>query len=345
VRSEQLIGQLHELRTRAKRFHQRATTTPGRPEGLLDEALAELGVALEELRVTEDELRSQNDRLVGGAADAQDRLRQADDRFEWAPDAMFETTSNGVIQAANRAAGDLLGVRFDLLSGKPMATFVPLEDRQAFRLSLRKLVRAAGTVEDWTIRVSRRSGAPRLVDVSARAIVRGGAGTVVWSLRPRKPTEPDTTDSALTDDVLAGDAELALRSIVGAAKALCPAAGAGVMLADPHGAPRWVTATDPLAKAFEDAQATLGRGPCIDVLLLRTTTDLHKQQTLAEQLQQALHRRVLIEQAKGVLMARHGIDQDEAWTRLRQAARITRRKAVDLAAEIVNGRTLPTPDG
>jgi ANTAR domain-containing protein len=54
------------------------------------------------------------------------------------------------------------------------------------------------------------------------------------------------------------------------------------------------------------------------------------------QLQTALDSRVVIEQAKGVLVAREGIDPDEAFKRLRRAARSKRIKIHDLAGEVVN---------
>lgn len=55
----------------------------------------------------------------------------------------------------------------------------------------------------------------------------------------------------------------------------------------------------------------------------------------ADQLQTALESRVLIEQAKGVLAARHGIDIHTAFEVLRRAARSNRVKIRDLAARVV----------
>jgi ANTAR domain-containing protein len=54
------------------------------------------------------------------------------------------------------------------------------------------------------------------------------------------------------------------------------------------------------------------------------------------QLQTALDSRVVIEQAKGVLAEREGIELDEAFERLRLAARSRRVKLHEHAAEIVN---------
>jgi hypothetical protein len=58
-------------------------------------------------------------------------------------------------------------------------------------------------------------------------------------------------------------------------------------------------------------------------------------QTRAEQLQQALESRIVIEQAKGVLAERMKCDASAAFDLLRRAARSSRRKLPELAAEVV----------
>lgn len=67
-------------------------------------------------------------------------------------------------------------------------------------------------------------------------------------------------------------------------------------------------------------------GDATEFLLLRT-----------RQLELALTSRIAIEQAKGVLAERHGIPVDEAFERLRQEARSTRRKIHEVAAVVVSG--------
>ncbi|MGH3711820.1 MAG: ANTAR domain-containing protein [Pseudonocardiaceae bacterium] len=64
---------------------------------------------------------------------------------------------------------------------------------------------------------------------------------------------------------------------------------------------------------------------------------LRHQETLIDQLQSALDSRVLIEQAKGVLAERHGIDPQEAFNRLRNHARSHNQRLAYLAAAGVNG--------
>jgi response regulator NasT len=62
--------------------------------------------------------------------------------------------------------------------------------------------------------------------------------------------------------------------------------------------------------------------------------------------QGALSRRALIEQAKGILMERHGVTADEAFARLRRQARNTNRTLNDVAEAVTLSYPLfrqPTP--
>lgn len=74
-----------------------------------------------------------------------------------------------------------------------------------------------------------------------------------------------------------------------------------------------------------------------------------RRETLIDQLQRALDNRVLIEQAKGALAERHGIDPAEAFTLLRGAARRHGHKLTELAAAVLDGTaselltTAPSP--
>lgn len=59
-------------------------------------------------------------------------------------------------------------------------------------------------------------------------------------------------------------------------------------------------------------------------------------EVLTEQLQTALHSRILIEQAKGVLAERFGGTVDEAFDMLRKYARSHNRRLVDLSAAVID---------
>ena len=83
-----------------------------------------------------------------------------------------------------------------------------------------------------------------------------------------------------------------------------------------------------------EAQAISGYASILGQLL-RTTADAAEQRQLAGQLQTALDSRILIEQAKGVLMERKGLPSLQAFQVLRHMARSSSRKLIDVAAEII----------
>ena len=80
----------------------------------------------------------------------------------------------------------------------------------------------------------------------------------------------------------------------------------------------------------------------IDVAVRR-----HREETRlsekVEQLQTALERRTLIERAKGILMERHMIGEQEAFQRLREVARSGGRRVVDVAQAVLDGHQLLPP--
>ncbi len=64
---------------------------------------------------------------------------------------------------------------------------------------------------------------------------------------------------------------------------------------------------------------------------------------IGEQLQHALHSRLTIEQAKGMLAERTGISIDEAFDQLRRDARNNNRRLVDVAHALINCNLTTTP--
>lgn len=74
--------------------------------------------------------------------------------------------------------------------------------------------------------------------------------------------------------------------------------------------------------------------------LVHASAAQQKQRT-ADQLQQALDTRLIIEQAKGVLATKHAISVDDAFGRLRRYARDHQEGIHDVARGVVEGEILP----
>ena len=63
------------------------------------------------------------------------------------------------------------------------------------------------------------------------------------------------------------------------------------------------------------------------------------------QLESALERRAVIERAKGIIMERHGVTDRDAFERLREHARNSNRRVVEVAQAVVDGHALLPPRG
>ena len=70
-------------------------------------------------------------------------------------------------------------------------------------------------------------------------------------------------------------------------------------------------------------------------LTIANTMQSEQRGELAEQLQRALDARVVIEQAKGALVAREGISAKDAFEQMRRRARAERRRVAEIAEEVM----------
>ena len=107
-----------------------------------------------------------------------------------------------------------------------------------------------------------------------------------------------------------------------------PVGALNVYAAEPH---RWDAADIAAIQAYTRVVAWL----------LRTAVQAHVKGKAATQLQHALDHRSLLEQAKGIIMERRGVDQQKAFDLLRAQARSTRQRLDDVARQVVGGAHLP----
>src|SRR6202049_4715882 len=90
--------------------------------------------------------------------------------------------------------------------------------------------------------------------------------------------------------------------------------------------------------AFDPADIRIGQALAdVATISLLHERDARHSDTLNEQLQTALNSRVIIEQAKGKLAERLGIDVDQAFALLRDQARNRNQRLSDLARAFVDG--------
>jgi PAS domain S-box-containing protein len=170
-----LLPRLQELRG--------AATSAAPRDTLASELIEELQTAIEELRVTEEELRSQQDQLADAwlAAESTSDWNRA--LFDGAADALLVTDPEGVVRDANSAAGRLLGLAAKAIRGKPLAVFVPVDERMEFRTRLNGLT-AAPLPARFDVCMQPRMAVPVTVEASVTLFRPPGATPGLhWTLR------------------------------------------------------------------------------------------------------------------------------------------------------------------
>ena len=95
--------------------------------------------------------------------------------------------------------------------------------------------------------------------------------------------------------------------------------------------------TNPSALSVEDLKVAQSLADVATIGILQERA-IQRSETLSEQLQGALNSRIIIEQAKGVLAEKGGLDMDAAFACLRAHARRSNRRLSDLARDVVEGK-------
>lgn len=157
---------------------------------LPDSTADELGLrrTAQALEQTHERLVAAREELAGCERELHELLEFEQIRyralFESAPDAYLVTSPEVVILEANAAAERLLNVKRDVLVGTLLSTLVVEEERQAFRLMLRKL-RTTDTITDSETMLTRRdeSRFPASITVSCHRDTQGEIRSLRWLIR------------------------------------------------------------------------------------------------------------------------------------------------------------------
>ena len=98
--------------------------------------------------------------------------------------------------------------------------------------------------------------------------------------------------------------------------------------------------------SFDPTDVRVGQGLAdVATISLLHERSMRQSETLNEQLQTALNSRVIIEQAKGKLAERLGVDMEQAFSLLRASARTRNRRLSDVALAFVDGSEPLTVSG
>jgi PAS domain S-box-containing protein len=158
------------------------------PRFMWEEAAQTLSVTFEELRVAEQEIRQQGEELEESRLRIEQERWRYRDLFDLAPVAYVVTDPAGLIREANRAASGLLNVERSYLTGKPLANYVAMEDRAAFRLGLVRLGQSEPAGE-WAVRIEPRKGAAfdATLKISVEHDSVGSPIALRWTRSTRRP--------------------------------------------------------------------------------------------------------------------------------------------------------------
>ena len=153
----------------------------------------QLLAAFQELTVAEEELRAQQELLLETHNLLEIQRNRYLTLFDHAPDPYLVTDGSGLIEEANAAAADMLGVPGKMLVGKPLATFVDSRSRSDFRAHLNALAEGA-PIDKWNIDARVHDGrlVPVEATVSALETRADGKSSLCWLLRDmtaRRDTE------------------------------------------------------------------------------------------------------------------------------------------------------------
>ena len=142
------------------------------------------------------------------------------------------------------------------------------------------------------------------------------------------------TDDILTDerwpDLAHPLAENGVRAIIGAPIRLAgaPIGSINVFRREPY---EWDDSDRAALASFER----------IIESLLSSVIVADRNEELAKQLREALHARVAIERAVGIVMALEDLDATDAFERIRRAARSSRRSVREIASDVVRFKKVP----
>ncbi|WP_414551560.1 PAS domain-containing protein [Anabaena sp. CCY 0017] len=136
--------------------------TTVQPEAdVLTTAFQELAIGAEMLEIATDKLYQQTQKLAIAQARVRAEYHRYQELFEFIPNAYLVTDTQGKIQEANGAASKLFNLQRAFLVNKFLVCFIPIQERQEFRLKLSQMVNSEFKyLQEWRLSIQPRHSQP-----------------------------------------------------------------------------------------------------------------------------------------------------------------------------------------
>jgi PAS domain S-box-containing protein len=147
VNIELFLQRAEALHQRLAELYETASVLNWIPSDLLPQAFRELYTTSKTVQLAAEELYEQNEELIQSRNLLEVERQYYQDLFEFAPDGYIVTNSEGIIQIANQSASKLLNISQNSMIGKPMISFIALEEHQNFYNELMQICQSTTTRE------------------------------------------------------------------------------------------------------------------------------------------------------------------------------------------------------
>ncbi|MDZ8224790.1 PAS domain-containing protein [Nostoc sp. ChiVER01] len=178
--------QLKSVQGRLANLYQDANT-PVQPEtDLLLAFLKELDTVSKRLEIVTEKLFEQTQKLGDVQARLREEYKRYQDLLEFIPNAYLVSDTQGKIQSANYATAALFNVQQRFLVNKPLACFIPVEERHAFRCQLNQIYECeCDYIQEWILRIQPRDCEPFEAAMTVALIrdVKGKLTGLRWMVR------------------------------------------------------------------------------------------------------------------------------------------------------------------
>ncbi|MFN6482905.1 MAG: PAS domain-containing protein [Nostoc sp. DedQUE02] len=178
--------QLQSVQGRLANLRQDTNTPVQAKADMLVATLKELDTASKTLEIVTEKLFEQTQKLGNVQARLREEYKRYQDLLEFIPNAYLVSDTQGKIQSANCATATLFNVQQRFLVNKPLACFIPVEERHAFRYQLNQMYKCeCDYMQEYILRIQPRDCEPFEAAMTVAPIrdVKGKLTGLRWMVR------------------------------------------------------------------------------------------------------------------------------------------------------------------